>query len=367
MAKKIGILTFHCAHNYGAVLQAYATQRLLTDMGHSVEIIDYRPEWLTAPYRRCRLSRLKGKSVCSTFRHVVSETLLIPARCRRYRAFERFIESNLVLSKNVLQDSFVCNYDVLLVGSDQVWNKKITGGQYDPMYFADFRFPKGNCRYVADAASMESDGLSETDIAYLKAKLSNFDAISVREENLARMLAHECGVAVEHIVDPVLQVHPDVWRELAMMPEKKKPYVLLYKIRDHKSIDRFAVELAKKHGLEVVEVSAFPDGKKLFKADQSTGVLEFLGLIAGAEYVVTTSFHAVAFSTIFERPFFCFRFDTGGNSRQVSLLKSIGLESRMLSLDAQVPDKLGFENVLYKEKLSELRKRSVDFISRSVE
>lgn len=368
MAKKIGILTFHCAHNYGAVLQAYATQMLLTEMGHTVEIIDYRPEWLTEPYRRCRFSRLKGRTAGQTLRHLVSETLLIPVRYSRYRKFEKFIDGRLNLSERVSYEAFdSCDYDVILVGSDQVWNKKITGGHFDPMYLADFRFQKGERRYIADAASMEADSLSDMEVAFLKDKFSNFDSISVREENLARMLSQRCGVDAEHILDPVLQVNPDMWRKLAMKPSRRKPYVLLYKIREHKGVDGFAAGLAKKVGADVVEISAFPDGKKLFKAEQTTGVQEFLGLIAGAEYVVTTSFHAVAFSAVFERPFFCFRFYEGENSRQESLLKSIGLDDRMLALDAQVPERCGFDNMLYKEKLAELRKVSVDFLSGSIE
>ena len=83
MGRKIGILTFHCAHNYGAVLQTYATQKLLSDAGHDVEVVDYRPDYLVEPYRRFKTSRFVGKDVVSTLRHIVSEILLIPVRAAR--------------------------------------------------------------------------------------------------------------------------------------------------------------------------------------------------------------------------------------------------------------------------------------------
>lgn len=364
MAAKIGILTFHCAHNYGAVLQAYATQRLLADAGYEAEVIDYRPEYLVRPYRRFAFSRFIGKDLISTLRHMTSETLMVPLRISRYSAFESFISGNLRLSERTVPGEMARRYDVVLIGSDQVWNRKITGGAFDGMYFGESDISK---RYVADAVSMESDVLSAEDASYIKDHLGRFSAVSVRESHLATLLQEKCGCMAEHILDPVAQVRPQVWSELARPSGQKKPYVLVYRLRDHESIDTFVRKTADRLGAEVIEVTPFPDGRKLFKARQAVAVEDFLGLIAGASYVVTTSYHAMLFSVIFARPFTCFRFGDGRDTRQESLLKSVGLEDRMIPVGGMdVPADLSCDFTQAALRLDALRKRSSDFILNSL-
>lgn len=363
MASKIGILTFHCAHNYGAVLQTYATQKLLSDAGYDVDVIDYRPDYLVKPFRRFDIARFKGKNLVSTLRHIVSEILLVPTRIARYSSFDRFISQHLRLSERVCPGNLNDKYDIVLVGSDQVWNKNITGGSYDDMYFAGFDLAE---RYVADAVSMEAETISQEDALYLKAHLDRFSAISVRESDLVSLLAEKCGINVTHIQDPVVQISPDVWYEMAKPYVHPRPYVLVYRLRDHESINPFVKKLALKLGADVVEVTPFPDGRKLFKARQCESVEGFLGLIAGASYVVTTSYHAMLFSVLFSRPFNCFRFDTGQDTRQSSFLKSVGLEDRMLSLGAGVPEDTGCDFTFAFECLGLLRRQSADFILNSL-
>lgn len=362
MAEKIGILTFHCAHNYGAVLQAYATQELLKGVGYDVEVIDYRPDYLVRPYKRFDISRFRGKNLIHTIRHIVSEILLVPIRMLKYKRFETFISTRLQLSDGVLPEK----YDIIIIGSDQVWNKRQTGGEYDPMYFADFNFAKQHRRYIADAASMETGPLSVRDSRFLSEGLRNFNSISVREQDLVNILKERLNVEAVQIQDPVVQVNPTIWNKLARPTDRKKPYVLVYKIRDDRTIDSFVARLAKERGLEVVEVSAFPDGKKLFKASQAVAVEDFLGLIAGASCVVTTSFHATVFSVIFRRPFYCFDFNLGVDSRQRSFLKSVGLEDRMLPLGCDVPAEVECDFSAATQLLDSERKKSSDFMLNSI-
>lgn len=363
MAEKIGILTFHCAHNYGAVLQTYATQMLLMQAGHEVEVIDYRPDCLVKPFKRFDASRLVGKDVVSTLRHIVSETLLVPARLKRYSSFERFISGKLHLSERVTEPSELERYGSVLIGSDQVWNRKITGGAFDPMYFGG---DPSKTRYIADAVSMESDSISAEDAEYIKGKLGNFAAVSVRESQLAGLLREKCGAEVEHIQDPVIQVNPKVWDDLAAPSGKARPYILVYRLRDHESINPFVSRLASDLNADIVEVNPFPDGRKLFRSRQSESVEGFLGLIKGAACVVTTSYHAVLFSAIFSRPFYCFRFGAGQDTRQSSFLASVGLEDRMLPLGAQVPQDKGCDFSQASERLEQMRRESAYFILNSL-
>lgn len=357
--KKIGILTFHCAHNYGAVLQTYATQRLLEDTGHEVEVIDYRPESLTAPYKRVRLSRLKGKNGGLSIRHLVSEVLLFPYRCIRYHAFRRFINYRLSLSERVTRESFEGNYDVIVVGSDQVWNPEMTGGVLDRMYLADFAFEKGKRRYVADAVSLS---LQDGTLEVLKEGVRNFDVLSVREADKVEVLERLSGAKVTHIQDPVLQVNPEVWHEIAEKSGRKRPYILVYRLRNHDSIDVFINELARRKNAEIVEVLSSPNGRKLLVAKQAVSVEKFLGLISGAEYVVTTSFHGTAFSLVFNRPFYCFEFGDAKDARLKSLLESVGMDDRMLSLGENVPENIEMMDPGLADRLALIRKESGNFI-----
>ena len=365
-AKKIGILTFHCAHNYGAVLQTYATAKLLADAGHDVEVIDYRPDYLVKPYSRFDLSRFFGKDFISTCRHMVSESLLFPIRLARYRAFDSFIKGRFELSDRVTPGTFENKYDTVVIGSDQVWNKKITGGSFDGMYFADPALWNGERRFVADAVSMESETLSDADATYIKNHYERFSALSVRESQLSSLLGDRCGIKAKHIQDPVVQVDPQVWKEIAKPSQISRPYILVYRLRDHHSIDSFVRKLASRMGADVVEVTPFPDGRKLFKSRQSESVEGFLGLLAGASYVVTTSYHAMLFAVIFSRPFTCFRFGTGQDTRQSSFLKSVGLEDRMLSLGDDVPEDIGCDFSEAKNRLEDLRRESSEFILNSL-
>ena len=359
MAEKIGILTFHCAHNYGAVLQTYATQMLLLQAGHKAEVIDYRPDYLTKPYRRFDSSRWLGKGILMTLRHMVSEFLLVPVRMKRYSSFEKFISGRFTLSERVTSVEDLYRYSHVLIGSDQLWNKKITGGEYDPMYFGG---DPAKTRFIADAVSMESESISSEDAEYIKEKLKNFTAVSVRESQLSSLLCENCGVVAEHIQDPVIQVDPKVWDDLATPPSVRRPYVLVYRLRDHESINPFVRRLASDLSADIIEVSPFPDGRKLFRSRQSAGIEEFLGLIKGAACVVTTSYHAVLFSTIFSRPFYCFCFGSGQDTRQSSFLSAAGLSDRMLPLGAEVPEKKDCDFSDASVRVEQMRRRSADFI-----
>ena len=139
---KIGILTFHCAHNYGAVLQCYAMQEFLRSKGHDVEVINYRPNYLLKPYKIFNVKRFSSKKPIRILKGLILEFLLFPVRLKRFYGFENFINNKLILSKTVTKESIPSNYDIYIVGSDQIWNPKITKG-FDEIYFCRFPFEKG--------------------------------------------------------------------------------------------------------------------------------------------------------------------------------------------------------------------------------
>lgn len=363
---KIGILTFHCAHNYGAMLQTYATHELLRRKGFDAEVIDYRPSYLVDPYKWFSLSRIRKADGTFSIIHLFAEIILLPLRYIRYRRFDNFMSNRLILSPEVTFESFRGDYDVIIVGSDQVWNIRQTGGHLDRMYVADYLFEKGARKYIADAVSLEQELYGADDIECMVSALKRFDVISAREKELAQWLKNLSGLNCTHIPDPVFQIEPYVWHTLAKDPRIDKPYLLVYSLRDHRKVTSFVEMLARNLGLEVVEILSSPDAGKLFRGRQTVSVEEFLGLFAHASFVVTTSFHGTAFSLIFKRLFYSFVFGDSKDSRVRSLLDSLDLTDRMLQLDSDVIDAGTIDYDPVSLKMDQMRRSASDFLLKSI-
>ena len=332
---RIGILTFHFAHNYGAVLQAYAMQRYIESLGHIPEFVDYRPEHLQSMYRVFPpVSDLKG---IRKIMRLLSQVLTLPIRYFRYIGFEYFISHYLHLSlKGVSAETIAdLNNDVYIVGSDQIWNPKITKG-FDDVYFAYFKGKTGVKR-IAYAASMGLFSLSEKDQEYLSNRLASFSAISVREKGLKELLQPLVSVDIKSVLDPTFLLDREEWKKIAIIPKVSKRYILVYQVCKDRSVLRIARQIAHQINARIIEITAYPDWKFCFYKKQCVSPEKFLGYFQGAECVVTSSFHGAAFSIIFNKPFYIVDIVSmrdGSNSRLQSLVSSLNLQERYVSPDA---------------------------------
>lgn len=356
---KIGILTFHCAHNYGAVLQCYALQETLKSMGHDVEVIDYRPDFLTYS-RFLNTNKLKAGNILVRIKNLIGELLLLPKKNIRYYEYEHFIKSYLNLSDKIKNYQQIPScYDIYIIGSDQVWNKKITKGYHNP-YFGVFNFKKGTKKYISYAASMETDYLGEDDNV-LRNLLSNFDAISVREESLQQYLQSLLKRSIAFVLDPTLIVDKKIWNNMIITPNIKKKYVLVYEVKTNMNTLTIAYNLARQLDAEVVRIFAWVDRfnkKNEYKCESPE---KFLGWLKNAECIVTTSFHGTAFSIIFEKPFYTMKLENEGNSRSFSLLNNLGLDDRIVtSKVTPVFTKINYSTI--NNKISILKKKSISFL-----
>ena len=326
---KIGILTFHCAHNYGAVLQCYALQEILKSMGHDVEVINYRPEYLLKPYRIFDLGRFKHKNPLKLIKAILKEIILFRKRVARHNIFQHFINERLNLSNEVSREQIPSYYDVYIMGSDQIWNPKLTKG-FDPVYFGCFDFKKGRKKYVAYAASMEAKTLSFQEKEFYKRVLDNFDAISVRETQLAEQLRQLTEKEIKVVLDPTLLADRAIWNKIAKTPKIDKKYILVYQVRDNINTIRIAQDIARQLNVKIVELAAWLSPHFDERRLQCASPEEFLGLIRNATCIITTSFHGTAFSVIFNRPFYCIELRDGQDTRSRSFLNSINLGDRMI-------------------------------------
>ena len=360
---KIGILTFHCAHNYGAVLQCYALQETLKDMGHDVEVIDYRPEYLLAPYRIFDYHRLFPAKTMQLIKNLGREFLIFNRRRKRYKAFNDFISTRLNLSGQIQGNDIPSKYDIYIMGSDQIWNPKITKG-FDPVYFGEFLFDKGEKKYISYAASMEVNSLNEDEKSFYKKSLANFDSISVRESQLAALLQPLTDKKIEFVLDPTLLADINIWNKIAESPNINVKYVLVYQVRINDNALRIANEIAKKNGAIVINILTYCTPYLNRHKLQCESPERFLGLIKNAFCVVTTSFHGTAFSIIFNRPFYSISIGSY-DTRVMSLLRNVGLEKRLVPKDSSP----NFSEIDYSDvniNVFKLRNKSKDFLIKAI-
>lgn len=363
---KIGILTFHCAHNYGAVLQCYALQKTLMLMGYEVDVIDYRPFFLLSSYDIFNTNRLISKNPIRFVKNCIREILILPKRIKRYYNFDSFIKKKLHLSSlRISIEKYIPDvYDVYIMGSDQIWNPRITKGFHAP-YFAFFPFPKRNRRYISYAASMEVDKLNDIDKDYFRRALCNFDMLSVREERSISLLQPLSDRKISLVLDPTLLVKSELWDSIAVKPKIKEKYVVVYQVRTDENTMRIAKDIAQQIGGKVVKLVAFVDYFIRQNDHQCASPEEFLGWIKYSSCVVSTSFHGTAFSIIFNKPFYTLRLEDGWDTRSRSLLENLGLSNRLL-LKSATPV---FERIDYSDvnrKLEKMRFESKEFLKSSL-
>lgn len=355
---KIGILTFHCAHNYGAVLQCYALQEYLKGLGHDVEIIDYRPNYLLNPYKIFKVN--KTNILAKRLKNVIKAILMLGRRYVRYYKFNRFINQRLNLSykKNYIPD----NYDVYIIGSDQVWNPGITNG-FDPIYFADFSFKKGSKIYATYAASMESKKLSNKERLYYVKNLNNFDYVSVRENALANLLQPLTDKTIETVLDPTLIVDKKIWDSIAVKPKINCKYILVYQVLSHEKTFEIAEEKSKELNARIIELTPSVYWGEKSRCKSTISPEEFIGFFKYASFVVTTSFHGTVFSIINNKPFGYLQ--VGNGTRVKSLLSYLNLENHIIN-DAKSMNCIDFcinyENI--NSLLSSIQINSKEYISK---
>ena len=353
---KIGILTFHRAHNYGAVLQAYALQEYLYSLNQKVEFIDYKNRKLLEVYRWFNYYRFKTKRIG----RVLEEIKLLPYRKRRYEKFDFFINLKLNLSPKNFD---LMSYDMIIIGSDQVWNTSLTNG-YDKMYWGNFIFRK-DCKLISYAASMQ-DEIKEESKDDIKKLLSRFSSISVRETSIAECLRSFVCKDVSVVLDPTLLLTKEQWGNLCHNRIVKEPYLLFYQVRKNDKAKSIAERVAKQLHLKLIHLSAGIDLHNSVDVIDS-GPIEFVNLFKYANFVVCTSFHGTVFSIIFNVPFYSVLLNDGKDSRAVDLLSKLGLADRGIASYEEKELKLEIEWQKVERKLTELKKDSENYLRKFIE
>lgn len=296
---RIGVLTFHRAHNYGAVLQAYALQRVLLDLGHECELVDYRSPTLEERYRRRAIWEfLTPRSVALI---LLRNAVALP----NDKAFSGFSERNLVTSRAVCDSlgslsQAAERYDILLTGSDQVWNYRITG--LDPAYFLALPFHGRTASY---AASFGLDEVPAERIPRYSELLSHVGSISVREPEGAAIVGRILKRRVPVVLDPTLLLNRDAWlrqfeRSAVGLPPR---YGVAYLMAETTSALREIGRVSREKGVPFIHISDRLRRRGGMRTARGVTPEEWVGLFSRADYVVTNSFHGAAFALNFNVPF----------------------------------------------------------------
>lgn len=356
---KIGILTFHSADNYGAVLQAYGLQEYLVGLGHEVYLIDYKPKYLTAPYRIFVKSHAKG-NLLVRIKYLCRSILVIPIRLRRNRLFNSFRKKYLKICKLDLNNP-VNDVDAFIFGSDQIWDPIITCG-LDTIYMGDFPAADSK-KKIAYAASVRSVSDLEEKKGLFRQHLSKFCAIGVRERTIQKFLDkivtdEQCNFTI----DPVLLAGRTVFDKLAKQ-KCKGQYLFLFQLGYNVIVANIASRIALEKGLEIISMSSSSESIiKNKKIISSASPEQFLSYVKDAMYVVTTSYHCIVFSLLFQKDFTAVCLDEKGGERIANLLQELGLSSRLVTSSGQNSDTNHINYSIVQDKCQMLRKESKVFL-----
>lgn len=328
---RVGILTFHNTINYGAMLQAFALQETIHRFEHSVKIIDYRNAAVTHREIPVKPSAELLFSHPATFAKVLNSYSCL---ARRSTKFDAFVNHYMHIDNEYAfrQGQFAKQYDALVVGSDQVWNTRLTDG--DMTYFLS-DIPNGKIKKVSYAASFGSSSISREYVAGIRDSLLGFDSLSVREDSAVHLIQEISGRKAELVLDPTLLLRRNQWEKFADVQFSiKKKYVFVYLVSERDRTIQFAREAAKRLGAKIVVIgSNNPLETRGMISRNDASIEEFLSLIRNAALVVTSSFHGFALSLALGVNV-CFSLSdraANGNSRLESLASLSGLEDRNIA------------------------------------
>ena len=359
--RKVALVTFHTPLSCGALLQAFALQEAIKDNHCLCRIINYVPHY---PFDQVHLS---------TLRHLYLGISSIIFRKRinllKFR-FSKWMKNRLELTNLITSETQLKKiseeFDIFVCGSDQIWRLPERG-----YYFLDF--VPNNARRVAYAPSFGNVNFNERAKSKIRNYLTRFDYLSVRENDAAVFVSNLLNKTVPATLDPTLLWTSEFWKKYAanFPTHIPKRYVLLFSVQDTIPSFKIALKVCAKLKLPLVVIDCarrliwHPFLNNFYDA----GPAEFLRLVELADFIVTSSFHGMAFSVNYGKPFLsiCRRQAQNVNSRIQSLADILGVGERVMYPDEELSDTL-FDELGQRvfARLAEQRERSWHLLAESL-
>tara|TARA_B100001105_G_scaffold254998_1_gene252503 strand:- start:2098 stop:4374 length:2277 start_codon:yes stop_codon:yes gene_type:complete len=320
---KVAIATWFHYHNYGTALQVAAMSAAIKSLGFEPEVVNYIPHG----------TRYSDEKVTdwSDLPRVRDD--------ERDQKFTGFIKEKLSLTKECIDDQDFENlnshFDYFVAGSDQVWSPVV----FDPRYYLDY--VKDNRRKISYAPSFGVAAIHRSDIeTKIAALISQFSALSVREDAGRELIQSMTDLEASRVVDPTLLLTYSDWQKvIPKSSQESKSYILCYFLGDNQNSWEHVKEISRMTGLAVKIVPVFERDQAYGELQYGVGPSEFFNLIDDAALVLTDSFHGTIFAILCSTPFYTFeRFHRSDpisqNSRVESLLSTLKLASRIISYDS---------------------------------
>ncbi|MFI3298110.1 MAG: polysaccharide pyruvyl transferase family protein [bacterium] len=380
---KICILTQALRNNYGGLLQAYALQKILLDMGHDVvtdkfgakieitlfgRVLHYVYSFIKR-YVFNKVNYDPFKYLLTRYDKEAKERRIISQNTDRF--IEKHIKTIDFFNGRTRPHTATLNqFDAIVVGSDQTW--RYIYNEYTPAYFLNF-INNQNIKRIAYAASFGKDDVDEYPLECLnicRANLELFDGISVREDSGVKLCKEFLNADATHVLDPTLLIEKEDYIDLIECESiNNRDNILMCYILDQSSSKTDSVKFIRKRlGLQVLKV--MPQENYAFGYTQDVSkcvfpcVSEWIAGFRDAKFVVTDSFHGTVFSIIFNVPFITITNNNRGNTRIVSLLRLFNLEHLMIESVEDINDShfnhIDFIKVNSIKK--QLQQKSLDFL-----
>lgn len=366
MAKKIGILTFHNAINYGAVLQTLALQYYLeNNLQCKVEIINLTTEDHLKGYSPYVLSS-KNKIKNAIF--ILWNLLFVKKIKMRNKRFISFKENKLHLTSSIYKNAAEIEkncygYDILVTGSDQVFHPHIKNRDAYYLHFCTH-----GAKRVAYAPSFGLNNIGPEDSDRITSWARDFDFLSCREKSGAALLTAMTGQCVPVVCDPVFLPSTEFWESIATSKcgNSHDKYIFMFDLNGGQKLAKIASKLSHETHLPVV-VCTFNILQKYsgFKKLYDLGPLEWLGWIRNATYVVTDSFHGSALGLKLNKKVISYVAMPSTAGRLITLFQKLEIEDQLITseenfsiFDIQFKD--------YSQAIESFTSNSKDYLSNAI-
>lgn len=364
---KIGIITYHRAHNCGAMLQAWALKKALEKFGHEADypalnrVGEPQERWLSKPIPTIGVFARIRSVLASVYCNMLSVPIEEIKRIRFSRFRRKFLRER-VADVSRLGES----YDAVIVGSDQVWKPAIAV-EWTPLFLGEI-LPH-DIRRVAYALSYGDKELEGDELDRAVKAIGNFDALSVREPIMKGQLQPFTKKELKLVVDPSLLINAEEYDELIRdFDPPKKDYLFAYLLGGDEALVAKIREVAKKLGVVAIITVVYQYSRHKAPKGLTYAVSpeRMLGYIKNAKYVFAASFHGTAFSIIFGKRFVSLRPKANDfTSRPGALLEKIGEKGRLVSPETSVDEivvKLRQEPANWTEKLAPMQGESIGWL-----
>lgn len=317
-------ITFHKAINYGAVLQTYALQQAILKFGINNEVLNYSSEFIDKQYKLIKTSSIKS---------FIKSIIILPSFYYKKKKFVKFIIEHVKTTEKIEKEelkNFADRYDVYITGSDQVWNYELIGK--DGAYLLDF--VKDNNKKNAYAASFGVNKIPNILFSWYKNGLKDFSTILLREKTGLTLLDNLIHKKAKVVLDPVFLLDKKSWSSITgytKFDNMINEYILIYMATP--SIKIFADRLSKKYNLKIIHITDFLLNWKIRigTLEKEASPEDFVSAIKNAKFVITSSFHGIVLSIIFNKNFFVdtmYEKKISTSSRQKDILKLLEVGDR---------------------------------------